>query len=167
MAEPFLGQISIFSFNFAPKGWALCNGQTLPINQNAALFSLLGTTYGGNGVSTFQLPNLQGRIAPGMGEGLVLGELSGEESHTLVLQEMPLHTHQLRASSAAATVSGPSQKLLANSPGNIYTSVQTGLTTLAARTVTQNGSGQPHENRQPHLVVNFCIALQGIFPSRN
>jgi microcystin-dependent protein len=167
MSQPFLGQIATFAFNFAPTGWAFCNGQVLPINQNTALFSLLGTTYGGNGTTTFQLPNLQGR-APVMnfdGDGLVLGAIGGEQSHTLVLSEMPAHAHGVEATSSLGN------ELTA--PGNLPAVVEADAYSTGAPTTTlgagmsTEGSSQAHQNMQPYLVVNFCIALQGVFPSRN
>ena len=166
MSEPFLGQISTFAFTFAPKGWALCNGQLLPINQNQALFSLLGTTYGGNGIQNFQLPNLQGKV-PLMADGVNydLGAIGGEQIHTLRTAELPAHAHGVVASFS------PANQLSA--PGNFPAAVETNAystagptTTLGDGTVAAGGS-QPHENTQPYLVVNYCIALQGIFPSRN
>ncbi|MDR3386535.1 MAG: tail fiber protein [Rudaea sp.] len=173
MSQPFLGQIGIFAFNFAPTGWALCNGQTLPIQQNAALFSILGTTYGGNGTTTFQLPNLQSRtpIAWGNGSGLtprVIGQVGGEENHTLLLTELPVHTHTLQAASAAATTGLPAGNALAV-PASVpvYRAGATTTVTLNPASIGPNSGGQPHTNIQPYAVVNFCIALVGIFPSRN
>lgn len=170
-ATPYLGQLSIVSFGFAPKGWALCNGQTLPINQNQALFSLLGTTYGGNGTTNFNLPNLQGQVPIHQGPGFVLGAASGEASHTLTLDEIPSHTHSLVASSDAATLPEPTLALMAEPPigmGNVY-APETGQDAAMASNaiITSGNAGQPHENRQPYLVVNVIIALEGIFPSRN
>jgi microcystin-dependent protein len=172
MAEPFLSEIRIMSFNFPPKGWAFCNGQFLPINQNQALFSLLGTTYGGNGQTTFALPNLQGRIPIHMGDGFTLGQAGGEEAHTLTQSEMPAHNHFLNASNSSGDAVNPNfggtGQILAQDPGNIYAPIaQGGLTALIAGSITNVGGSQPHENRQPYLSLNFCIALQGIFPSRN
>jgi len=170
MATPFLSEIKIMSFNFAPKGWAMCNGQLLPINQNQALFSLLGTTYGGDGRVNFALPNLQGRVAMHMGSGHVLGEVSGEESHLLSMAEMAAHTHPATADSAAghATAFNPNNALLANTaPTQLYSSGSSNMVAMYPAMVTSAGGSQPHENRQPFLALNFCIALQGIFPSRN
>jgi len=165
MAEPFLAEIRIFSFNFAPKGWALCNGQTMPINQNQALFSLLGTTYGGDGRTTFALPNLQGRTPIHFGGGVVLGESSGEETHTLTLSEMPTHTHSGIGSGNAADQQSPAGSVWAVTPSNAYSSNLNG--TMSPAAVGSIGGNQPHQNLSPYTVLNFCVALQGIFPSRN
>jgi len=165
MSEPFLSEIKIFSFNFPPKGWALCNGQLLPINQNQALFALLGTTYGGNGQTNFALPNLRGRIPIHFGSGHNLGEAAGSTSVTITQQTMPTHIHPVMANTANGNTPQPNNALLA-AYLNGYTQ-PTDLTTLMPQTVTNVGGSQPHENRQPYLVLNFCIALQGIFPSRN
>jgi microcystin-dependent protein len=171
MSTPFLGEIRIFACNFAPRGWAMCNGQLLPINQNQALFSLLGTNYGGNGQTTFALPNLQGRVAihEGQGSGLsayTLGETGGAESVTLLTTQMPQHTHSVAASSAAATGTRPGGSVPARASTAAYATTPDG-TLMNATMLTTAGGGQPHENRQPYLVLNFCIALQGIFPARN
>ena len=163
MSEPFLGELKLMSFNFPPKGWALCNGQFLPINQNQALFALLGTTYGGNGQTTFALPDLRGRVAMHRGNGFNQGQRGGEEVHTLVGQEMPAHNHLVNASNAAGDAADPTM-LAQFSDGY---GGPTSLTPLQAATVGNVGGSQPHENRQPYLVLNWCIALQGIFPSRN
>jgi microcystin-dependent protein len=155
------------SFNFAPKGFATCNGQLLPINQNQALFSLLGTTYGGNGTTTFALPNLQGRVPVHAGNNLTLGESAGEESHTLVLAEIPVHQHSVTVENATATASDPTGNFLAN--GGVSNFIDPGSATgaLNPSAVGSTGGGQPHENRSPFLTLNFVIALQGIFPSRS
>jgi len=167
MAEPFLSEIRIFSFGFAPKGWALCNGQLLPINQNQALFSLLGTTFGGDGRVNFGLPDLRGRIPIHVGDGHTLGEKAGEASHTLTQQEMPQHNHFVNASSQNANTPVPGNDLMA-SANNAYVNPASGqLTTLQPATISNVGGSQPHENRQPFLTLSFCIALQGIFPSPN
>ena len=166
MAEPFLSEIRIFSFNFAPKGWALCNGQFLPINQNQALFALLGTTYGGNGQTTFALPNLQNRVPISMGAGFGLGQAGGQDVHTLTQQEMPQHVHLLQASSADANAPIPTNNVFADASFNIYGAVAN-LVTMNPQVVQNFGGSQAHENRQPYTVLSFCIALQGIFPSRN
>jgi microcystin-dependent protein len=164
MATPFLAEIRIMSFNYAPKGWAECNGQVLPINQNQPLFSLLGTTYGGNGQTTFALPNLQGRAAMHMGDGHTEGEASGSATVTLNTNEMPMHSHVVQASTTNGDTNQPQGHLLAASP--IYAGPGN-FVTINPATVTSVGGGQPHQNRQPFLCLNFCIALQGIFPSRN
>ncbi|HWH12474.1 MAG TPA: tail fiber protein [Solirubrobacteraceae bacterium] len=169
MATPFLGQISTFAFNFAPRGWAMANGQVLPINQNQALFSLLGTTYGGNGTTNFALPNLQGRVPVGSQGGTPTeGQTGGEESHTLTLAETPAHTHVV-AGAAAATTTAPAKVFLgAPTTGGPYVAPPVaGAVALAASSLASAGGGQPHDNHQPYLTINACIALQGIFPSRN
>jgi microcystin-dependent protein len=168
MSEPFLSEIKIVSFNFAPKGWALCNGQFLPINQNQALFSLLGTTYGGNGQTTFALPNLRGQVPIHMGNGHTLGETAGSTAVTINIQQMPQHLHFLQASSATANSDTPTNTALlgGSAPNDLYTG-PTSLSPLIASTVTNVGGSQPHNNMMPYLVLNFIIALQGIFPSRN
>src|SRR5262249_28482228 len=169
MAEPFLSEIRIMSFGFAPQGWALCNGQLLPINQNQALFSLLGTTYGGDGRVNFALPNLQGRVPIHMGSGHTLGERGGEQGHTLSIAEIPTHTHVLSASSSVGNIANPRPSgvgaVLAQEPGNPY-GPPNNLTSLNAGSVANVGGSQAHLNMQPFLVLNFCIALQGIFPSQ-
>ena len=168
MAEPFLSEIRIMSFDFAPKGWALCNGQLLPINQNQALFSLLGTTYGGNGQTTFALPNLQGRVPIHVGSGHTLGERAGEYAHTLSISGLPQHTHAANATSVAATAGTPSNTLMLSQAvgANLY-GAAANLQPMAPNATTPLGGSQPHENMQPFLTLNFCIALQGIFPSQN
>jgi microcystin-dependent protein len=168
MAEPFLSELRLFSFNFAPKGWALCNGQFLPINQNQALFSLLGTTYGGNGQTTFALPDLRGRVPIHVGSGFTLGQNGGQQAHTLTISELPQHMHFLQATTAAANNATPAGTMLlgATAPNDFYTGVA-GLTALAAGTVSNVGGSQPHMNMQPYLTLSWCIALQGIFPSQN
>ncbi len=165
MAEPFLSEIRIMSFGFAPKGWAFCNGQLLPINQNQALFSLLGTTYGGDGRVNFALPNLQSRTPIHMGNGHTLGELGGEQGHTLSISEIPAHTHQLSATSDPAGTNVPTNNMLAT-VNNGYTTASN-LVSMAGGSLANVGGGQSHLNMQPFLVLNFSIALQGIFPSRN
>ncbi|GGF26775.1 tail Collar domain-containing protein [Aliidongia dinghuensis] len=180
MAEPFLGEMIMFAGNFAPRGYALCNGQILSINQNTALFSLLGTTYGGNGVTTFALPNMQSRITVGAGQGpglspYNLGGIAGEEAHTLQLTEMPTHTHNVMAV-ANGTANGtnvPSTGVLlgtgtaveTNSPAEpVYS---TNAPSVAMGPLGTGGGGQPHENRMPFLAVTWCIAITGVFPTRN
>lgn len=165
MAEPFLSEIRIVSFNFAPKGWAQCNGQLLPINQNQALFSLLGTTYGGNGQTTFALPDLRGRVPIHVGQGHTLGEVGGEQAHTVSLSELPQHIHFEQASSSNGTVSTASGNVLASASGLYGT--PSSLTALEPSSVANVGGSQAHQNMQPFLTLMFCIALQGIFPSQN
>ena len=171
MADPFLGQIGVFSFAFAPKGWAFCNGQLLSIAQNQALFSLLGTTYGGDGITTFALPNMQSRAAMSQGQGpglspYVLGQVGGEAGHSLTGQEMPSHTHGAATSSDTTRLSPQAAYWAPNKTGSaIY--APTNVAIMSPNAVGSSGSGQPHENRQPHLTLNFCIALVGVFPSRN
>ena len=163
MADPFLSEIRIMSFVFAPKGWALCNGQLLPINQNQALFSLLGTTYGGDGRVNFALPNLQSRAPIHMGSGHTLGERAGEQGHTLSISEIPTHTHTASASKTAGDTPFAANHVLA-AAGNLYTGASN-LTSINPQTITNVGGSQAHQNMQPFLTLNFCIALQGIFPS--
>ncbi len=165
MSEPFLAQVSIFSFNFAPKGWAMCNGQLLPINQNQALFSLLGTTYGGNGQTTFALPDLRDRIPFHFGAGHNLGEVGGEAAHTLTISEMATHTHLLTASGDAGVQTSPVGNTWAAVSGPLYNSAPN--TAMRPNLVGNVGGSQPHANDSPFLVLNMCIALQGIFQSRN
>jgi microcystin-dependent protein len=168
MAEPFLSEIRIFSFNFPPKGWAFCNGQLLPINQNQALFSLLGTTYGGNGQTTFALPNLQGQVPIHKGNGHTLGEKAGSSSVTLTTTQLPQHMHVLQAVNAQATTNAPTTTMmLAQSTGSQGYAAAANLTPMAPQAVSNVGGSQPHTNMMPYLVLNFCIALQGLFPSPN
>jgi microcystin-dependent protein len=162
MSEPFLSEIKLVSFNFAPKGWALCNGQLLPINQNQALFALLGTTYGGNGQTNFALPNLRGRVPTHMGNGHTLGEAAGSSAVTINLQQLPQHLHFAQGTGDTPTAVG---NLLATAL-NVYRQADN-LVTLEPTSVTNLGGSQPHNNMMPYLVLNFIIALQGIFPSRN
>lgn len=181
MSEPFLSEIKVVSFNFPPKGWALCNGQFMPINQNQALFSLLGTTYGGNGQTTFALPNLRGRVPIHMGSGHTLGEAAGSTSVTVNLQQMPTHQHMLQgrnetpvgnvvntAPSGNVFAQGlASQQGGATAPVTMYEQPPTSLVAMAPQSVSNIGGSQPHNNMMPYLVLNFIIALQGIFPSQN
>jgi microcystin-dependent protein len=168
MAEPFLSEIRLMSFEFAPKGWALCNGQLLPINQNQALFSLLGTTFGGDGRVNFALPDLRGRVPIHVGSGHTLGERGGEQAHTLSISEIPEHTHFAQAANSNATTAVPSSSLtLANSVNYEAYRSATSLVSLNAATVSNVGGSQAHLNMQPFLTLNFSIALQGIFPSPN
>jgi microcystin-dependent protein len=163
MAEPFLAEIRIMSFVFPPKGWALCNGQLLPINQNQGLFSLLGTTFGGDGRVNFALPDLRGRTPIHVGSGSVLGERAGEQAHTLSVSEIPLHIHVANASTTNGNVAFAVNNVLAPA-GNLY-SGPSNLTAINAGTITPVGGSQAHLNMQPFLTLSFCIALQGIFPS--
>jgi microcystin-dependent protein len=163
MAEPFLSEIRIMSFVFPPKGWALCNGQLLPINQNQALFSLLGTTFGGDGRVNFALPDLRGRTPIHVGSSHTLGERGGEQAHTLNISELPTHTHVANASGANAGVNTGAGNYLASS-NNAY-STPINLTSISPSTITNVGGSQAHLNMQPFLTLSFCIALQGIFPS--
>lgn len=171
MADPFIAEIRIFPFNFAPSGWAWCDGQTMPISQNTALFSLLGTTYGGDGKTTYRLPDLQGRapMHPGQGAGLSLhdlGETGGSETVTLLESEIPAHTHQLRASSdpADTAVPGPDRVVGESDGGRLYQAVSDA--TLASETLAPTGGDQPHNNLQPYLTAYFAISLRGVFPAR-
>jgi microcystin-dependent protein len=166
MSEPFLAEIKIVGFTFAPRGWAFCDGQILPINQYQSLYSLLGTTYGGDGRTTFGLPDLRGRTPIHEGNGHYLGQKGGEERHTLNEAEMPNHTHAAQASADEGTSNTPSGNVPATVPSRIYRN-PTNLTALRTGTVGNVGTGQGHENMQPFLALSFCIALQGLFPPRN
>jgi microcystin-dependent protein len=174
MTDPFVAEIRMFAGNFAPRGWATCDGQLLPLSQNTALFSLLGTFYGGNGKSNFALPNLQGSAPLGQGQGpglseRFLGEQGGVANVTLLQSEIPLHTHSLRANFNVADVFDPSpaRSLAASSPGNVYQSNTTAnLVQMNVQTTSITGSSFPHNNMQPYLTVTFIIALQGVFPPR-
>lgn len=166
MGQPFVGEVKLISWNFPPKGWAFCNGAQLAINQNQALFSLIGTTYGGNGQTTFALPDLRGRAAIHQGQGFVRGQAGGQEFHTLTQSEMPAHNHLVTASSSQGDTNTVQGSLLAREVGIPYGSY-TDLTTLNLATISNTGQSQPHENRQPFLVVNFVIALIGIYPSQS
>ena len=171
MAEPFLSEVRIFSFVFAPKGWALCNRQLLPIYQNQALFSLLVTTFGGDGRVNFALPDLRGRVPIHVGSGHTLGERGGEQAHTLSVAEMPEHVHVPLASSVTGNSVNPrfgtTGHILASDPGNAYSANPASLTALHSGSISTVGGSQAHLNMQPFLTLNFCIALQGIFPSPN
>ena len=168
MAEPFLSEIRIFSFGFAPKGWALCNGQLLPINQNQALFSLLGTTFGGDGRVNFGLPNLQGQVPIHVGNGHTLGEKGGEQAHTLSIAEIPTHVHVANATSIPATAGNPANnRLLSQSTlAALYTNASN-FAAMDPSSIGNTGGSQAHLNMQPFLTLSFGIALQGIFPSPN
>jgi len=164
MAEPFLSEVRIMSFVFAPKGWALCNGQLLPINQNQGLFSLLGTTFGGDGRVNFGLPDLRGRTPIHVGSGHTLGERGGEQAHTLSISEIPTHTHVLSGTSSAGNALIPSGNLLAKANLPAYFTPDN-LAAMAPGSIANVGGSQAHLNMQPFLILSFCIALQGIFPS--
>jgi microcystin-dependent protein len=171
MPAPFIGEIRIWAGNFAPTGWALCNGQLLPISQNTALFSILGTAYGGNGSSNFALPDLQGRVPmqPGQGQGLtprVRGEALGSEARTLTVLEVPAHTHSLSANSGNGNDDAPGGRVMARSPAGIPQYAAAPNAVMSAGAVAAAGGGQPHNNMQPYLALNFIICLQGIYPSR-
>lgn len=167
MAEPFLSEIRAFSFVFAPKSWALCNGQLLPINQNQGLFSLLGTTFGGDGRVNFALPDLRGRVPMHVGVGHNLGERGGEQAHTLSVAELPTHTHVVSAQNVSAPTNQPqlTNTMLANSAGSAAYGPVSNPVAMAPEAVTNVGGSQAHLNMQPFLTISFCIALQGIFPS--
>jgi microcystin-dependent protein len=169
MAEPFLSEIRIFSFVFAPKGWALCNGQLLPINQNQALFSLLGTTFGGDGRVNFALPDLRAKVPIHVGNGHTLGERAGEQAHTLSISESPQHAHVLNATTVTATTNTPDSTMLTaqSTAANLYASAASALAAMSPAAVANVGGSQAHLNMQPFLTLSFCIALQGIFPSPN
>jgi microcystin-dependent protein len=167
MAEPFLGEIRIMSFNFPPKGWALCNGQLLPINQNQPLFALFGTTYGGDGRVNFALPNLQGQSPIHIGGGFSQGQTGGEQNHTLLSAEMPAHAHVAQGTTSNADQPIPTGNLL-GAANNMYTGANAGnLTPLDPTSISALGGSQAHQNMQPYLTLSFCVALQGIFPAQN
>jgi microcystin-dependent protein len=168
MAEPFMSETRIMSFNFAPRGWAMCNGQLLPINQNQALFALLGTTFGGNGQTTFALPDLRGRTPVHVGGGYSLGQRGGEEAHTLSISELPTHQHILSNTNQAVSTNIPATGIsLGNTaPNQVYNTAGQNLVAMNPASVSNVGGSQPHLNMQPFLALNFCIALQGIFPSQ-
>lgn len=173
MSEPFIGEIRVFGFNFAPRGWALCDGALQPLAQNTALFSLLGTTYGGDGRTTFGLPDLRGRMGLGFGQGPGLthreqGEILGAATHTLATAEVPAHGHSLNAVASASTgTPGPTVALATTANGAPAYRTPGATVALAAASLNAVGGAQPHENRQPYLGLNFCIALQGVFPPRS
>ena len=168
MSEPFLAEIRIIGFNFAPRGWAFTDGQILPINQNQSLYSLLGTTYGGDGRTTFALPDLRSRTPTHEGDGFSLGQKSGAETVTLTTSQIAAHTHTVKAQPVAGNQRNPDGHYLANPSNLAYRDYETATATdLRSGTVTNVGGGQPHNNMQPYLTLGFCIALQGLFPSRN
>ena len=164
MSEPFLGEMRVFGFGFAPRGWAPCNGQLLPINQNQALFSILGTTFGGNGVTTFALPNFQGRVPMHFSATHALGESAGEATHTLTPGELPPHEHPVFGQTGPRNGTAPAGAALAS--GDVF-GVGPAAAAMSAQAVAPAGGSQPHENMMPYLTVNICICLVGIFPSRN
>ncbi len=169
MGTPFLGEIRLMSFNFAPRGWALCNGQFLPINQNQALFALFGTTYGGNGQTTFALPDLRGRVPIHFGNGHTQGERAGEAAHTLIISELPAHNHAIQISAGDinnAATAGPNN-YWGQTADNTTVYNTSANQAMAAGTITNTGGSQAHNNMQPYLVLSFCVSLQGIFPSQN
>jgi microcystin-dependent protein len=170
MADPFMGEIRIVGFNFAPSGWALCNGQQLPISQNQALFALLGDNYGGNGQTTFALPDFRERYPVGVGNGFDQADTGGEASHTLSLSELPTHTHAVNAATDQTNVPSavPTSNVLGKTAASIYTNTPgSPLVTMNAASVAAVGGSQSHTNMMPYLVLNFCIALVGVFPSQN
>ncbi len=166
MSEPFLAEIRIVGFNFAPRGWAFCDGQILPINQNQSLYSLLGTTYGGDGRTSFALPEMRSRTPIHVGNGHQQGQKSGEETHTVNATEMPVHTHTAQASSAAANQPIPAGNLLSKTSLEAYR-IRDNVVDMKAGSLANAGGGQAHENMQPYIALNYCIALRGLFPSRN
>jgi microcystin-dependent protein len=166
MAEPFLSELRLMSFQFAPKGWATCDGQLLPINQNQPLFALLGTTFGGDGRVNFALPDLRGRTPIHVGSGFTLGERGGEQAHTLSISEIPTHVHAINAASSDADTATAAGDLLARTSTR-YAPPDASMVALQASTVGNVGGSQAHQNMQPFLTLNWCIALQGIFPSPN
>lgn len=167
MAQPYVGEIRMFAGNFAPAGWMFCDGQLLPISENETLFQLIGTTYGGDGESTFALPNLQSRVPIHQGNGFILAETGGAEEITLTVQQIPIHTHNLLASGGAANVRDPATNILAKAAGTIYTSNPgRGLAVMSPQAIGPSGGSQPHTNIQPYLAIQFIISLFGIFPSQ-
>jgi microcystin-dependent protein len=170
VGTPFMGELKMISWNFAPKGWALANGQLLPINQNQALFSLFGTMYGGDGRVNFALPDMRGRIPIHVGAGFIQGQRGGEAAHTVNLSEMPAHTHFVNADTTLAPADGnlpsPTRRLSGSSGGNLYGS-PVNLVAMNPSTISNTGGSQAHDNMAPYLCINFCVALQGVFPSRN
>ena len=168
MSTPYLGQITAYAFGVIPKGWMACNGQLLQINQNQPLFSLIGTTYGGDGRTTFGLPNLQGLMPLSMGPGYNIGQTGGEANHTLVVNEMPTHNHSVAASTTSTSLQSAAQNNYPTAPAGdtLYASSQTAGVNMGGGS-SPNGASQPHPNQQPYLALSFCIAVQGLFPSRN
>lgn len=172
MPDPFIGEIRTFGFNFAPVGWAMCNGQLLPINQNTALFSLLGTYFGGNGTTTFGLPDLRSRVPIHMGQGsglseYVLGQFGGDENVALQATQLPSHSHPVNANDGAASSTRPAGGVLARSGSDIYAGSPDGSTVMNTTMIANSGGNQAHPNIQPYLTLNVCIALVGVYPSRS
>lgn len=172
MSNPFLGEIRMAGFNFAPRGWAYCAGQLLAISQNDALYALVGTTYGGDGVNTFGMPDMRGRlpINQGTGPGLstyVIGQKAGTESVTLTTSQIPIHSHTINAASGGARSGSPSTTLLGSGEADVYNNDSASTVAMSPNAIAQSGGNQPHDNMQPYLCINFIIALEGIFPSRN
>ncbi|MGH1427600.1 MAG: phage tail protein [Arenicella sp.] len=165
MSEPFLAEVRMVGFNFAPRGWAFCDGQILPINQNQSLYSLLGTTYGGDGRTSFALPDMRGRTPLHVSSTHREGQKSGEETHTLAANEMPQHQHSIQGSTTEVSTNVPDNHVVGVNPGAPYSANRNG--TMGSNQLRNTGGGQAHENMQPYLAVNFCIALRGLFPSRN
>ncbi len=166
MSEPFIGEIRAFPYGFAPRGWALCNGAILSIAQNQALYAILGTMYGGNGTTTFALPDLRGRAPVHPGNGITLAQASGEEAHTLTISEMPAHNHQAVGSTNSASTKVAAGNVWATTQSLLYSTTQ-GNQTMSHQALGNEGNSQPHENMQPYLVLSYCIAIRGIFPTRN
>jgi len=166
MSEPYVGEIRLFGFGTVPRGWARCDGQVLQINTNQVLYSILGATYGGNGTSTFALPDLRGRVPVHVSSSIKLGQKDGEETHVLTTNEMPAHTHVVNGSSESATLKVATGSVWGASTNNIY-SVNQLNTNMSAQALSTSGNSQPHQNMQPYSVANYCIALVGIYPSRN
>ncbi|MCR2806632.1 phage tail protein [Paenibacillus soyae] len=167
MSESYIGEIKLFGFGFTPKNWLPCQGQLLPINQNQALFAILGTTYGGNGVTTFALPDLRGRVPVHTGNGVTLGQIAGAESHTLTLNEIPAHTHTVSASTTVSNQYSPVGNVWAEAANGTSVFSPEANTTLRADAIGAAGGSQPHTNMQPYLAMNYCICVNGIFPSQN
>lgn len=165
MSEAYMGEVRLFAFSFPPKGWAACDGQIMAISQNQALFSLLGTTYGGNGQTTFALPDLRGRVPLHFGNGFAEGQVGGEEAHRLISTELPAHTHAVQASTSDPSTPSPAGAVWANRPDSPYS--PSGDVYLNQAAIASTGGSQSHPNMQPYLTVNYCIALVGIYPSRN
>ena len=166
MSEPFLGEIRLFSFGGVPRGWMRCDGQVLQINTHQALYSLVGATYGGNGVTTFALPDLRGRVPVHVGNGVTLGQKAGEEIHTLTINEMPAHNHVVNGGSESATLRAAAGNVWGASLKDTYEAAQPS-TQMNMQALSTTGNSQPHQNMQPFSVVNYCIAITGIYPTRN